>query len=166
MPITSFLDAAYPPHERPDVYLIVAAHNDRESKIWSTENNVVIEHAAYTAVGAGTMYANILLDRYYHPMNAVEAMFLAVYVAFHVKECVEGCGKDTDVIAFQKGTIKIINRRKIKDLEDEFRKYSVAESELLRSIFFEPKSKKKVPLKSATLHFARLRSAFEKRIAD
>ena len=77
--------AGYHPTERPDVALLVGLEYDGEFRLLATEKNNCRRSMHYDAVGAGAMYAHILLGRLYAPMNIDEAAMLAAYVVFHVK---------------------------------------------------------------------------------
>jgi hypothetical protein len=69
------------------------------AKLWSTNENLVTESTTFATAGIGAMYANVLMNRLFlpmWPMNHRQAVLLAAYVIYEVKNNIEGCGKDTE----------------------------------------------------------------------
>lgn len=128
-------------NQPPDIQIIMAHGSDKSSPtMWATENNVLTEYASYVAVGIGEMYARILMDKVFMtfwPMRSRNAILLAAYVVFHVKECIPGCGKETDIVCLRGGAPHFVGRAEVKTLEEIFRRYSQVEATLLHDIFNE-----------------------------
>jgi len=127
--------AGYGPAERPDVSLILAAKHRKSQILLSTEKNTITEAYDCCAVGIGEMYARILLQRLYSPMDITSAIQLAAYVVFEVKEHVDGCGSDTDIVFLRDDGVYMADRDKVTALEELFRKYLRIEADLLHFIF-------------------------------
>lgn len=124
--------AQYQSYERPDVQLLIAARKDQRYCLWSTENNTLIPRWQYGAVGIGGMFAKTLLHQFWITDGDVGIMsLLAAYVVFRVKEHIDGCGHDTDIVVLHGGGAQYANRKKIRQLEEIFREYSWLEAGML-----------------------------------
>jgi hypothetical protein len=125
--------SCYPPNERPDFWLIMGAQQGPFRFLWETEKNTLIQRRDFATVGAGAMYARILLSRIYsHDMDYKTAALLAAYAVFHVKEHVDGCGHDTDIAILTEGLPQFLDRPRVRELEDVFREYEATETNALR----------------------------------
>ena len=131
--------AAFPIEDRPDVSMLMAVNRNHQSMLLFTNRSVVGHAMLYKAVGIGSIFAKILLDRLWNRATVEEIQVLAAYVVFMVKESVEGCGKLTQVITLngsriaeggeKKGTLLVaadqpttqMSAQKISELEDRFR---------------------------------------------
>jgi hypothetical protein len=127
--------SVYPPNERPDVWLILAAVRNGKKLLLYTEKNVVTESFDCCAVGAGAMYANILLQRLFRRLHGTSAMLLAAYVIFQTKECIDGCGNETDIICLQADGVHYFGAEQMERIEDLFRAYAKVETDLVHCIF-------------------------------
>jgi 20S proteasome alpha/beta subunit len=122
----------------PDVWIVLAYCDGLSARLWSTERNVVTEHQTFTAVGIGEMHAKTLLGRLFlpmWPMSIRTAVLLAGYVISQVKDSVEGCGKETDILCLQPDAVHVLDRRKVKAMDDLFGECSRIESELVHQVF-------------------------------
>jgi hypothetical protein len=119
----------------PDVSLLIAAHSGNKRAVWYTEKNLLVPCMQYAAVGAGTMYARILLHKLWAEFDLREALLLAAYVIYHVKECVDGCGHDSQVVFLQPTIAGYIHPDAIRSMEQIFRKQHQLEAHALRFVF-------------------------------
>lgn len=119
----------YSANERPDISLIMAAQHGPKKLLWATDKNLLIAHHQYAAVGIGTMYARILMNRLYVEASVEVAGLLAAYIIFQVKKHVDGCGEETDIFVLRdKGLPSFIDRDVIGRMEDIFKGYSKIEA--------------------------------------
>ena len=81
------------------------------------------------------MYASILLQRLFTFTNITSAIHLAAYVVFQVKEHVDGCGNDTDIVFLDDNGAHWVDRARVRTLENLFREYSHIEAGLLHFMF-------------------------------
>ena len=102
--ILDFHDNHVTPHGNGtlDVSMIVGAMNDTERKLWDTEKSVVNERTTFAAVGAGAMYARLLMNEMFGQMNTVSGMLFAAYVVHRTKLCIDGCDDETDLIGIRR----------------------------------------------------------------
>jgi hypothetical protein len=124
----------YPSHERPDIWLVIGAQFGDHKQLWSTDRNVLIRESYYAAVGAGATYAKMILAKLYGEVDSVTAALLAAYVVFSVKECIDGCGKDTDIFITKNDLPSFMGRKELRAIEEIFRQYATVESELVLSV--------------------------------
>lgn len=109
--------AGYPPDERPDFELLIGCEAP-STTLFQSQGNVFTVESPVAAVGIGAMVALPLLARFYKPIPDVKsAVLLALYVMFHVKESIEGCGKDTDIYGIHNGKFFMVRRRDAEELE-------------------------------------------------
>jgi hypothetical protein len=97
--------APFPEDERPDVRMLIAAYRGHDAQLLFTNRSTITQSAQYKAIGAGSVFAKILLDRLFKSTKAVETQILAAYIVFMAKECVEGCGKFTTVATLHRSTV-------------------------------------------------------------
>lgn len=125
----------YPFQERPGVDLLIGAHWRGERRIWSTSNNAFVPRYNYAAIGIGEMHARVLLGQLWHDeADATSIALLAAYVIFQVKQNVEGCGHDTDIWVLRGDRSYKVDRKKVRDLEEQFREYTYISSLLCEHI--------------------------------
>ncbi|GEM_PF-5783039 len=124
--------AAYPAGERPDFQILTAfssqrhdPNNPRGVILLTSEHSVFRAHSHYAAVGSGSMLANSLLARFckYGEFDTKEALLAATYVMSHVKDSIDGCGKDTDIAGMYKGHMFNLNHLQTAALEKGIRDY-------------------------------------------
>lgn len=87
--------AAFPSSQRPDVEMMFGMYRRHELRLFTTEKTVLIGSMPFAAIGMGSTYASLLLDRLWSPLPARELEVLAAYAVFMAKESVEDCGKYT-----------------------------------------------------------------------
>jgi hypothetical protein len=128
-------------NDRPDFWLLMGAQRGSQRLLWTTKKNLVIPHYQHAAVGAGEMYAKILMNRIYSEMDSDATALLAAYVIFQVKESVDGCGRETDIVTLRTKGPSFTDRDEIRALEEVFREYARFEGSILtqtlRSVFAE-----------------------------
>jgi 20S proteasome alpha/beta subunit len=91
--------AAYSSQDRPVVEMLIAYNRNNQRGLLVSEKSVVFQKMPYAAVGCGSIFADILLNRLWQMADIKAVQVLAAYVLFMVKECVEGCGKLTQISA-------------------------------------------------------------------
>ncbi len=151
--------SGYASSERPDVSMIVAGRRNGAQVLLSSEKSVVTEHYDCCSVGAGAMYAGILLQRLYAPLGLTSAIQLAAYVVFQVKEHVDGCGNETDIIFLRDDGIHWVDREKVTELEGLFREYSHLEARLIHFIFSAQRDSDAAASKAVGAEIRRMRKA-------
>jgi hypothetical protein len=123
--------SGYPPNERPELQLVIGAQQGDEYTIWATEKNLLVREYQFAAVGVGAMYARILLGNLYAELDLRTAAALAAFVVFQVKQCIDGCGHDTDILVLRNGLPGATDRELTRKLEEQFREYSTIEASAL-----------------------------------
>jgi len=124
--------------ERPSVDILIGYSDGNKSMLLASEHNVLTQYGSYHAIGAGAMDARILFNRIFlsmWPLSMRSAMLLAAYVVFNVKECVDGCGKDTDIVVITRDQVIVVGRDKINAMELVFRSCLTVEANMLRAVF-------------------------------
>lgn len=159
--------APYGPNERPDVSMLLALRKGPRVALLITDKTTVTQSDHYAAVGAGTMYARILLDQFYtFGLRGTSAMVLAAYIVFQVKEYVDGCGKDTDVVCIGPHGVNYLTRQKVKELERIFETYSKIEAGLLGYVFSGLKADPPGLSRGLSSDIRKLRDAVKKTLAS
>lgn len=122
----------FPTGERPYVTLLLASQNNDAQRLWYTENNLVVQNFRYAAVGAGAMFARILLGQLWTPhMELRRTALLAAYVVYLVKQCIPGCGQDTTMAILSKTGGVHVGTKEVRVMEAAFEKYRDVESTVL-----------------------------------
>jgi hypothetical protein len=126
-----------PSHERPEIWLIIAAQRDGQSRMWKTERNTIIRVHNFAVAGLGRLQAESLLGTFYLPEVLLEIdEIIAAYVVFQVKTTVGYTGQDTDLIAFGgQGPRMGFDREAVRAFEEVFRSFSTVQGRLLHSVF-------------------------------
>lgn len=107
-----------------------ARHNQRF--LWASDKNTVRHCMPFGAVGLGAAYAKMFLNRLYNAMDVDHAVIVAAYTVFMVKDCIEGCGKDTHIVRMQDGAVTYVPAEKVKKLEGTFASYGAIETCVFR----------------------------------
>lgn len=124
--------------EVPNVSLIIAQRT-YYSALWSAENGLVRRVPLFACAGAGASVCKALIDRYYAGKLDLEtAVLLSLYVLFVVKQDVQYCGHESDVLAFGRGKARGISRDDARALEDLFREYQRTEADIFGFIAGNP----------------------------
>jgi 20S proteasome alpha/beta subunit len=132
--------ANFPDHERPDFCLLIGVEHGSHSGIWSTDRTTVYRCMPFGAVGVGSTYAKILLARLVKKVDLMKASIVAAYVAFKVKQTIEGCGRDTDIVLVRRGgTTSYIHSQDILKMEQFFQEYELIERKVFHyALAIEP----------------------------
>lgn len=110
---------------RPEVSLLVAYWKNGV-KLWRSQNDLLTESTSYAAVGVGEMYATDILSQMYPsmwPLAPRTAVLLAAYVVHRVKDCIDGCGKGTEIAYVNPKRSKLFTQVQLKPLDDLFDVY-------------------------------------------
>jgi hypothetical protein len=91
--------ATLPERKRPDVEMLIAIQRRNARALFTTEKTVINPVLPFKAIGWGSTFAELLLNRFWGPMSVEQAEVLAAYVVFLTKESVETCGKFTTVVS-------------------------------------------------------------------
>lgn len=113
---------------------------DGGARLWSTSENLTTPSQSIATVGVGAMYANILLHRLFFPMwpmNYRVAILIAAYVLHEVKENIDGCGKESDIVCLGMGFQRsvFLLREHIKEFEVLFDELTSVQTEGMKVIF-------------------------------
>jgi hypothetical protein len=131
--------SGYPANERPEIWALIALSAGVNTNfLWSTDKNVVTRSSDYAAIGQGAMYARILMGRLHpvmHPLDVDAAKLLAAYVVYQVKECIDGCGKRTQLACIKGDEPHYVHPDDLDEVDKLFAKYSATEAEILRYVF-------------------------------
>lgn len=93
--------ASYPERKRPDVEMLIAVQRKTIFALFASEKTVLNSVMPYKAIGWGSTFAELLLDKLWCGMSVEQAEVLAAYIVFMTKESVETCGKYTTIATFR-----------------------------------------------------------------
>jgi hypothetical protein len=122
----------------PTVSLLIGYSHKGALKLWSSENNLLTEANYFASVGAGAMYAQIVLSNLFipmWPMDSLVASLLAAYVVHQVKKHIDGCGNDTDILSFGRDVTVQVPRERVRRLEVVFEDIYDIQSRIVHRIF-------------------------------
>jgi hypothetical protein len=115
------------PDERPDVKVLIGVLKDSNVKLFVSQGNLLKPADPYEAVGVGEVLARTFLQRFFQmPMLDVwETVLLASYVMYLVKESVDGCGGQTDMMCLyhKHPSFVLVSRQQTKEIERIFSDY-------------------------------------------
>lgn len=112
-----------PEYDRPSCSLVIAAALGKRYALWTSDKST-IKQGLYGAVGIGAPHANLMLGRLWRANLSLDvATRLAAYVMFWVKQNVDGCGKDTQMVLHQDGKAWICEVTRTELMEQQFARY-------------------------------------------
>ncbi len=123
--------AAFPYDERPSLGIIIGAQIQGRNCLWESEKSAVFGAKKYFAIGLGRAYAQMMLRRYWKQMDTVRAASLAAYILYHVKNTVDGCGHETQIVIIKDGRAKYVSQDNIDLLDYEFDQRAAVENQLV-----------------------------------
>jgi hypothetical protein len=127
--------ASFPDSDRPqDFYLLIGTQCGHRTTLWATDTTTVRYCMPYGAVGAGGMYAKMLLNRLWSRMDVDLAQIVAAYVVYCVKETIEGCGKSTHVVRLKDGHAQYMQTTDVQRLEELFKHWEGIETRALHHV--------------------------------
>lgn len=113
---------AWPDFERPSCSLVIGARRGSDCGLWITDKSTV-HNGFYGAVGIGAAHANLLLGRLWREDGDADfASLLAAYVVYHVKQHVDGCGSETNVVGMSETGTFVLEPERVELLEREFKR--------------------------------------------
>jgi hypothetical protein len=98
--------ASYPERKRPDVEMLIAVQRSSMSGLFVSEKTVLNSAIPFKAIGWGSTFAELFLQKLWCSMSVDQAEILAAYIVFLAKESVETCGKFTTVVSVRKPKIE------------------------------------------------------------
>lgn len=121
--------AGYQPYERPDYELLFGCSTEDRHLLWYSHKLTLNRSEGFRAVGIGASTAESLLKKFYVQRLPLKvAISLAAFVVYQVKNSVEGCGFETDVMFTQVGTPPChVSAATVKDMENAFAKFRLVE---------------------------------------
>jgi hypothetical protein len=127
--------AAWPEYDRPECSLVIAAAREGQFNLWTTEKSAM-RSVPFGTVGIGAAHAHYLLHRLWRAdERLITIVMLAAYVMYFVKQSVEGCGKDTHIVAIQAdGYAYSVEIPRIEAMESDFQRYADAEDWSVRYV--------------------------------
>jgi len=126
--------ARFPEHDRPQLDLVIGTQLPTSYSLWSTEKSALSFSRKYCAVGLGRAYAQVMLKRFWVAMTTVQAASLAAFVIFHVKNSIDGCGNQTQIVIIKDGFAKWVEQPNIDLLENAYGQYAMHENLMLHFI--------------------------------
>jgi 20S proteasome alpha/beta subunit len=126
--------ALLPDYERPSVSLIIGASAGQERALWTSDKSTLRQCRWHGAVGIGAPQANGMLTRFWAYENIQFATLLAIYILFNVKQQVDGCGKQTQVVQIRDNQAAYYPIENIAALEEIFGRYQAIEEGTLRGV--------------------------------
>jgi hypothetical protein len=88
---------AFPRSDRPEVEMLIGIQRGPNSMLLATEKSTVRKVMPYEAIGMGSVFAKILLQKFWKLSSVKITQILAAYIVFMAKESVESCGKFTTI---------------------------------------------------------------------
>jgi hypothetical protein len=99
---------------------VIGTHLNGRGVLWSTQKSTVSGGKRYFAVGIGESYASVQLRRFWIPMDTIRAASLAAYITYQIKNSVDGCGKETQIVTIKEGHAAYLSQDNITLLEHAF----------------------------------------------
>jgi hypothetical protein len=122
--------SGYQPYERPDYELLFGCSVGNSAHfLWYSHKLALNRVQGYRAVGIGQATAEAMLKKFYVTRLPLKvAISLAAYVVYQVKNSVEGCGFETDVMFTQIGTPPCrVTPETIQGMDKSFAEYRLIE---------------------------------------
>jgi len=97
--------AHFPERSRPDVEMLIAVRRKGLMDLFSTEKTTITQVLPYKAIGLGSVFAELMLNRLWDSASVAQLELLAAYVVFMAKESIESCGKYTTIATIHTATV-------------------------------------------------------------
>jgi 20S proteasome alpha/beta subunit len=125
--------APYEFQQRPDYELLFGCSTDKRHLLWYSEKLTLNQVDGFRAVGVGASAAEALLSKFYVTNLPLKvAIALAAYVVYEVKNSVEQCGFETDVLFTQSGMPPArVSPEPLKEMEEAFLRFRLVERDEL-----------------------------------
>ncbi len=151
------------PQERKDKHfdLVLGATQGNDTRLWLSDQTVLRRSNTYGAVGSGAEYATVLLSRIYTQLPLSKATVLAAYTIFLVKEFVEGCGKNTEVVVLDGGQARMLADSDIALMEYHFNHALKLDSMMVHYIIGRRVPDENAALNNLTGYLKSLRTSLE-----
>src|SRR5438128_4411225 len=133
----------------------------RRHRLWLSDQTVLRRSNTYGAVGSGAEYATVLLSRIYTQLPLSKATVLAAYTIFLVKEFVEGCGKNTEVVVLDGGQARMLADSDIALMEYHFNHALKLDSMMVHYIIGRRVPDENAALNNLTGYLKSLRTSLE-----
>lgn len=92
---------SFPERKRPDVEMLFGVQRKTIRALFTTEKTVINPAMPCKAIGWGSTFAELFLNKLWRGMSIEQAELLAAYVIFLTKESVETCGKFTTIVTIR-----------------------------------------------------------------
>ena len=122
--------SGYQAYERPDYELLFGCTLQRDRHLlWYSHKLTVNRVHGYRAVGVGASTAESLLKKFYVSRLPLKvAITLAAFVVYQVKNSVEGCGFETDILFTQMHTPPCrVSEPTLHKMDEAFAKFRLLE---------------------------------------
>ncbi len=125
--------ATWPEYDRPSVSLLVGAVIGDDRCLWTTDKTAMRVCYPFGAVGIGAAHASLMLRRFWQGGDCDLAELVAAYVLYSVKQHVDGCGKQTQLMSVKSDRLYVWTDGQLERLEKQFARMFVAEE---RSVLY------------------------------
>ncbi|HEY3989657.1 MAG TPA: hypothetical protein VGM02_10190 [Acidobacteriaceae bacterium] len=141
-----FPKSHYPRGKDPEVDLLMAVQWKTETFLFRIADCNMAPVRKMAALGSGVILAAQLLQRHYdRKVQVSEAAIICIYVMYHVKKFVDGCGGNTDIAIISRATGTMAFMPSV-DVE-KFEKYSNAYDDAVKGLLLAvPRSPKNLGL--------------------
>jgi|SRR5579872_401873 len=121
--------ASYPWNERPDYEVLFGCTVKKHNCLWYSHKLTLNEAQGYRAVGVGASTAESLLKKFYvSRLPLPVAISLAAYVIYQVKNSIDQCGFETDVMFTEdQQPPSFVGAPLMQEMEDAFAKFRLLE---------------------------------------
>jgi 20S proteasome alpha/beta subunit len=143
------------PRERPEVDILLAIQSVDAADLYRITDCNIAPVQTHVCVGSGVILGSQLFDRHYRKEYPLyEAAIVSIYVLYHVKKWVDGCGGQTDIALIPKtgGKVSFMPTNDVGKLEIYCKAYDDAVKGLLVEI---PRTPKDLNLFNAYIENAR-----------
>jgi 20S proteasome alpha/beta subunit len=139
-----FPKAHYPRQSGPEVDLLMAVQSVDAVQLFRVSDGSIapVHHTA--CIGSGVVLGTQLFQRYYNKdVSLFDAALISIYVLFHVKRWVDGCGGKTDISLIQRtgGRMSFMPSDEVEKLEKYCESYDDAVIGLLTATPRNPKDR-------------------------
>lgn len=141
-----FPKAHYPRVHGPEVDLLMAVKGKDDASLYRIADCNIAPIRDRVAVGTGVVLALQLLERHYdRTVQINEAAIVCIYVLYHVKKWVDGCGGNTEIALIPKAGAEMAFMPSTD--VDKFERYSQAYDDALKGLLLAvPRTSKNLPL--------------------
>jgi hypothetical protein len=120
--------------QKPELSVMVARQCGSQRALWSTDHTTVSRADHYAALGVGSPFCHLLMDRFKYETDVLTGALIAGYVVSKVKEAIGGCSRPTNIVCLRNGFVTEMAALDVRDMDKLFEEFEHLETGIFYNI--------------------------------